>query len=177
MTRDRKQKKSKFMGIPHYVMDSASYAELSGNAVKLLTLMLRRYNGYNNGNLVATWDCMKDYFGSNNTLRSALKSLQDNDLIVIAGVGTTQRKGGKPPTLFAVTWYGVDEYQGKGHMNLKPSAKPLRSDWRPLSPNRTHGVKIALNPPRYDAKTALNPDKSTDSKVQKLHYTQLAANG
>ncbi|MDN2481652.1 hypothetical protein [Vibrio agarivorans] len=177
MARENKRGKTKFVGIPHYVMDSASYAELSGNAVKLLTLMLRQYNGHNNGNLTATWDAMQDHFGSNNTLRSALKSLQDNRLIELTGVGTTQRKGGKPPTLFAITWAGVDEYRGQGNVTVKASPKPLRTDWRPIETKKSQGAKTALNPPRFDAKTALNPKKQHESKVQKLHYTQKAANG
>ncbi|GAL10824.1 hypothetical protein JCM19233_1801 [Vibrio astriarenae] len=74
---------------------------------------------------------MKGHFNSENTFKKALKSLLDNGMLVRSGVGTTERKGGKRPYLYAITWLNVDEYKGKGSMHLTPNKGPIRTDWRP----------------------------------------------
>ena len=45
----QKPQTDRFVRLPHGVIDSAAYASLSGDAVKLLIAICHRYNGYNNG--------------------------------------------------------------------------------------------------------------------------------
>lgn len=128
----RRQSRSahkRYISLPHCVLDSTSYADLNGSAIKLLTLIARQWNGYNNGNLTCTWDQMKPYFGGQDTMRSALKALIKQRLIEITGTGSTSRKGGLPPVLYAITWESIDEYRGKGQMTAKPTSTPIRNDW------------------------------------------------
>ncbi len=128
-----KRSASKFFQIPHYVAKSESFACTSATGIKLLNLVLaHQYNGFNNGNLTIL---QQDYVavGANKTLRAAIRSLLDNRLIVESGHGTTQRVGGKPPKLYAVTWLKIDEYRGGGLMSLSPSNKPHRTDWEPFA--------------------------------------------
>ncbi|WP_299795170.1 hypothetical protein [uncultured Shewanella sp.] len=72
---------------------------------------------------------MKTNFGGQDTMRKALKLLIKNRLIEITGSGSTSRKGGLPPTLYAITWEAVDDYRGKGQMTVKPTTAPIRNDW------------------------------------------------
>lgn len=135
----RRQSRSahkRYISIPHCVLDSTSYAVLNGSAIKLLTLIARQWNGYNNGNLTCTWEQMKPYFGGQDTMRSALKALIKHRLIEITGTGSTSRKGGLPPVLYAITWESVDEYRGKGVMTTQPTLNPLRNDWDKISIHR-----------------------------------------
>ena len=128
----KKQSRSahkRYVSLPHCVIDSASYVQCSSSAIRLLTLIARQWNGYNNGNLTCTWEQMKTYFGGKDTMRKALKSLIENRLIEVTGSGSTSRKGGLPPTLYAITWEAVGEYRGKGEMTIRPTITPLRNDW------------------------------------------------
>lgn len=140
----RRQSRSahkRYISIPHCVLDSTSYADLNGSAIKLLTLIVRQWNGFNNGNLTCTWDQMKSYFGGQDTMRSALKALIKHRLIEVTGTGSTSRKGGLPPVLYAITWESVDEYRGQGQMTTKPTLSPIRNDW-----NKINDHKVSKSP-------------------------------
>ncbi|WP_432468735.1 hypothetical protein [Agarivorans sp. Z349TD_8] len=132
MVRKKKPRtRKRFVGIPHEVVKSASYAKINGSAAKLLTLIAMQYNGKNNGDFTCTWDQMKPYFGGQDTMRKALKALRHHRLIEVTGTGTTQRKGRMPPTLYAITWEAIDDYSKKGHMTATPTITPIRNDWAP----------------------------------------------
>ena len=62
-------------------------------------------------------------------MRNALKALIKHRLVEITGTGTSQRLGGLPPILYAITWEAIDEYRGKGVMTVKPTKAPIRNDW------------------------------------------------
>lgn len=147
----RKQSRSahkRYVSLPHCVLDSASYAKINGNAIKLLTLIARQWNGYNNGNLTSTWEQMKPYFGGQDTMRSALKALLQNRLIEVTGTGTTSRKGGLPPTLYAITWESIDEYRGNGQMTTGHTLKPTRNDWnKAVKVTKSPSPKTGVNTP------------------------------
>jgi len=118
----------KYFGLPHAVMDSRNYLQLSAQAVKLLNDIGRQYGGFNNGDLCATWSMMeKRGWKSRNTLYKALQELLYYGLII------KSKQGGKhAPTLYALTWQSVDECKGK--LDIKETIRPL-GDWKTDKPN------------------------------------------
>jgi len=107
-----------YFGIPHVVMASSNYVRLSSHAVKLLNDLGFQYNGYNNGDLCATWTLMKKRgWKSASTLHKALKELMHYGLIVKSRLG-----GRHMPTLYCLTWQSVDECKGK--LDINPTNTP-----------------------------------------------------
>ena len=63
-----------YITIPHNVLDSVSWRELSGNALKVLLAIYRQYNGRNNGDLCAPFSyAEKHRIGSETTWYKAIK--------------------------------------------------------------------------------------------------------
>jgi hypothetical protein len=98
-----------YFGLPHALMDHQNYLRLSAKAVKLLNDIGRQYNGFNNGDLCATFKLMKKRgWVSKSTLCDALEELIHYGMIVLS------RQGGRHmPSLYALTWQPIDECKGK----------------------------------------------------------------
>lgn len=93
----------RFAGIPHAVMDHPDYATLSANAVRLLLELLRQYNGYNNGDLSATFSVLKKRgFGSKGTIAKVLQELEQRGFLICTRSWKFLNPGGRC-ALFAVT--------------------------------------------------------------------------
>lgn len=108
-TRGRRQSGT-FSLIPHDVQDSSNWRQCSGTAIKLLTDLVRQYNGHNNGNLVACRSVMGGRgWRSPETLHFALLELE------YYGFLERTKQGGLDigPNLFAVTWHAIDECGGR----------------------------------------------------------------
>lgn len=98
-----------FFKLPHAVMDSPSYGSLSGSAVKLLNDLGRQYRGHNNGDLSAAWKVLRGRgWKSRDTLARALSELLELGLIE-----KTRQGGLHLCSLYALTWYAIDECDGK----------------------------------------------------------------
>lgn len=94
-----------FAAIPHSVIDSPAYSNLTGQAIRLLTIIARQYNGANNGLMQATHKyCEPRGIVSEHTLKSAI-----NDLIAHGFIVRTRSRGnscGKNIwAYYALTWY------------------------------------------------------------------------
>jgi DNA-binding transcriptional ArsR family regulator len=109
------------------VIRSQSFANLSAYAVKLLNDLLSQYYGVNNGDLCATFSMMqKRGWKSKGTLNRAIKEL------IEAGFIEVSRQGGRHLcSLYAVTFYAVDECKGK--LDILPTNSP-KSLWRKNEP-------------------------------------------
>lgn len=109
------------------VIRSHVYANLSAYAVKLLNDLLSQYYGSNNGDLCATFSVMqKRGWKSKGTLNRAVKELLDAGFIEIS------RQGGRHLcSLYALTFYAVDECKGK--LDISPTSTP-KSLWRKNEP-------------------------------------------
>lgn len=109
------------------VIRSQVYANLSAYAVKLLNDLLSQYYGSNNGDLCATFSIMqKRGWKSKGTLNRAVKELLD------AGFIEVSRQGGRHLcSLYALTFYAVDECKGK--LDISPTSTP-KSLWRKNEP-------------------------------------------
>jgi hypothetical protein len=109
------------------VLRSQVYANLSAYAVKLLNDLLSQYYGSNNGDLCATFSVMqKRGWKSKGTLNRAVKELLDVGFIEVS------RQGGRHLcSLYALTFYAVDECKGK--LDISPTSTP-KSLWRKNEP-------------------------------------------
>lgn len=99
-----------FIQIPHAVMDSTNWHQLTGNALKLLLTISRAYNGANNGDLSAAFSQLKKRgWRSQNTLNICLKELIHYGFIIKTRQGDLTKK----PSLYALTWHAIDNAKGK----------------------------------------------------------------
>ena len=104
-----------FFQLYHRLLDSERYINLPHPAKSLLMDVARQYNGINNGDLCVTLKVMrKRGWNSNSTLRRALKTLLDADLLILTRQGSLNRC-----SLYALSWLPIDECKGK--LEVKPS--------------------------------------------------------
>ena len=105
-----------FLSLPHNVLDHDSFRTLSPRATKLLIDVAAQYNGHNNGDLCAPLSVMrKRGWKSNDQLFKARKELLDRGLVL------TSRQGGlNKCSLFALTWFQINECEGK--LDIQSSA-------------------------------------------------------
>jgi len=107
----------------HAYFTGPEYAQLSPRAVKCLLDLYTQYRGANNGDLSAAWSIMSKLgWRSRSQLAGALKELTDLGWIL-----QTRQGWNRTPSLYAVTWLGIDRCDGK--IDVKPNATPLHS-WR-----------------------------------------------
>lgn len=98
-----------FIGIPRSVLDSTEFGALSAHATKLAIELARQFRGKNNGDFSAAWSQMvKRGWHSPGTLSRAKKELLESGFAVV-----TRQGGRNCCSLFALTWWAVDECGGK----------------------------------------------------------------
>ena len=104
-----------FLALPHALLNTGKALNLSGWSHKLINDLGVQYNGFNNGDLCATWSMMKKRgWRSPSTLHASVKEL------LLAGFIVVTRQGGRNrPTLYALTWQPVDECKGKLDAGMK----------------------------------------------------------
>ena len=119
--------KGGYVAIPHCVIRSHGYANLSAYAVKLVNELLSQYYGSNNGDLQATFSLLKNRgWKSKGTLNKAIKEL------VASGFVEVSRQGGRNKcSLYAMSFYAIDECNGK--LDIQATTKPT-SLWRKNEP-------------------------------------------
>jgi hypothetical protein len=101
-------------------MEHPNYISLSSHAIRLLVEFAYQYKGSNNGDLAMTWGmAFKRGWKSRDTLNNAIRELETKGWIVCTRKGWV---GG--PTLFALTFHGIDACNGKLTM-ATPSSVPL----------------------------------------------------
>jgi hypothetical protein len=132
----------------HDIFQSQQYAALSARAVKLLLDLYCQYRGENNGDLCATWSVMaKLGWTSKSQLGKALTELEARGWVLRTRQGSINK-----PSLYAVTWCGIDACGGK--LDPGVTCDPMPSNlW-----------KLA---------EALEPKALSARKVRKLHRPAL----
>lgn len=133
-----------FIQIPHFVLDSAQFAELPPYAVKLLFELARQYKGANNGDLSATFNDLKPRgWKSEDTLWRHLAHLEEFGWIV------RTRQGGRylGSNLYAVTFWPIDDCGDKHSMQAERKPSHL---WK----NAVATTKIGV---RYYENRSANP--------------------
>ncbi|OIQ81585.1 hypothetical protein GALL_366380 [mine drainage metagenome] len=99
-----------FVTLPAAVLNGAAYLGIGAHARMLLFDLLAQYRGNNNGDLCAAYSLMKIRgWKSTHTLQAAKSELLEAGLIV------ETRKGARPnlASLYALTWYALDDCNGK----------------------------------------------------------------
>lgn len=113
-----KRERGGFVALPFMVLRSPAFAALSAHAVKLLLDLLAQYNGNNNGDLCAAWKLMQVRgWKSRDTLNKARRELEEKRFL-----DRTRQGGRKVATLFAVTFYAIDDCDGK--LDVRPASTP-----------------------------------------------------
>jgi len=133
-----------FVMLRHDVLNSSAYVRLSAHAIKLLIDIAAQYRGKNNGDLATTWSMMKlRGWRSRDTLGKALRELLD------AGFIEQTRQGGMhKPSLYALTWFSIDECGGKLDV---PATTTASRRWKNTNPNTPcvsiqHGGRVNWAP-------------------------------
>ena len=123
-----------FVRIPHHVINHEIVRTLSCRATKLFVDLLAQYRGYNNGDLCAPLSLMKERgWKSSDQLQKAKNELIEKDVI------TVTRQGGRNKcSLYAVTWFQIDECNGKLDVASTTTA-PV--NWKEGLPSPPRGVK------------------------------------
>lgn len=120
-----------FNAIPHRVLESSKFANLSPQATKLLVDLVSQYRGFNNGDLCAAMTLMQVRgWKSNAGLATAIKELRDTRFLVLT------RQGGKhKPNLYALSFYAINDCKDERgfskfdpHLQIIPSDAP-RNEW------------------------------------------------
>ena len=108
-----------FVALPHAMICSEEWAELSAQAIKLLLDLYAQYKGNNNGDLTMAWSIMKSRgWRSKDTLNRARKVLLKSGWIIC-----TRQGGLRIPGLYAVTWKPIDDCGGK--LDMESTNKAL----------------------------------------------------
>lgn len=98
-----------FLRLPHFLIESKEFADLSANAVKLLLDIAKLYRGNNNGDISAAWSRLsKEGWAAENTMRRALHELLEAGFLV-----TTRHGVRKRCSLYGITWEPIDKCPGK----------------------------------------------------------------
>lgn len=128
-----------FITLPLSVLNGAAFLGVSSHARMLLIDLVAQYRGDNNGDFCAAFSMMKlRGWKSTHTLLAAKKELMDAGLIV------ETRKGARPSkaSLYAVTWYALDDCGGK----LEVTARGFpRGAYRLQDPPPVIGKNTSLN--------------------------------
>lgn len=125
------------MAIPHELLESAEWAQLSAIEVKLLIDLYAQFNGRCNGALSAAWSIMRARgWCSQDTLNRALRGLIGKGFIV-----KTRQGGRNRCSLFAVTWREIQECGGKHDVDATSIAG---NNWKKncYSDNRSNVIRL-----------------------------------
>ena len=107
--KNKRSKTPPFVMLRKDVITSEQYAGLSHKAVKLLVDVMEQYNGNNNGDLCITMTVMKQKgWVSSGTLHAAKNELEKKGFLEL-----TRQGGRNKCSLFAVSFFAVDECGGK----------------------------------------------------------------
>ena len=110
----QKREAGGFVALPFALLRSSEFAALTPHGVKLLIDLLAQYNLRNNGDLSMSFEKTMRPRGwkSKDTLNKARQELVD------AGFITLTRQGGLHRcSLYAVTFYAIDDCDGKMEVN------------------------------------------------------------
>lgn len=108
----------RFLALSGELLDSAQWANLSAFEAKLLIDIAAQYRGNNNGDLCASLTVLKKRgWKSSATLNDALKGLRTKGWIEL-----TRQGGRHQPSLYAITWCGIDFCGGK--LDVAPNPVP-----------------------------------------------------
>jgi hypothetical protein len=99
-----------FAYVPTEVIESDAYRSLPDWAKAGLWAIAAKYHGHSNGDLSLTWPEARLLGVSNEKkLRAGLRLIERTELLVVTRPGGNVRGGEKEPTLYALSWWAIDE--------------------------------------------------------------------
>ena len=111
-----------FVKFPHRVLEHPAFMALGAHACKVILFLASQYNGSNNGDLTIAWKVAKAKgLTSNGALRLATKELMDGGFVI-----QTRQGGRNRCSLFALTWFPINECDGKLDV---PATSVAPNDW------------------------------------------------
>lgn len=127
------------MVVPHCVLNSPAYMDLTGRAVKLLWDVAMQYNIHNNGALLASWRYMNGKRGwtSAYALDKAKTELLEHDLVVQTVQGRLPNKA----SWYGLTWLALDTIDGL-EISTQVWPRGAYARWKPKQ-----GSQRKRNPP------------------------------
>jgi hypothetical protein len=153
MKRGRRARRSggSFAAIPHVILQSGEYAALSARAVKLLLDVFGQFNGRNNGDLAAAPSMMRERgWKSNAMLSGALAELLDTGFLVQTRMGGRNRAA-----LYAVTWLGVNDCEGK--LDARPGSGAPLLLWKAAHRSEVSKYRLASSAQTGENENAIPP--------------------
>ena len=125
-----------FVMFPHHVLRHEVLSKLSPRASKLVIDLMAQYQGDNNGDLSAPLSQMRARgWNSSDQLNKAKKELINEDVIWV-----TRQGGRNLASLYALTWFPIDECEGK--LDVSPT-QTAPVNWRNKLPSPSGGVKTS----------------------------------
>lgn len=116
-----KSKSSRYFALPWSIIQNEHFTKLSPIAKALFIDLAAQYNGFNNGDLCASWSVMKKRgWKSKATLQKAINELLSYGLIIMSRYGG---KFNRIANLYAFTFLKIHECNGK--IQIKPTKAPL----------------------------------------------------
>lgn len=95
-----------YASIEHRVLDSPAFADLGFASRAVLLLMVRQYNGSNNGHIQATFSWMNRYgIGSEHTLQKSIAELISHGFVY----RTRSHGANKAWARYALTWLPISK--------------------------------------------------------------------
>lgn len=115
------------------VIDSLAFADLTGEEIRLLLLVVRQWNGKNNGQLQATFSfCKRRGVRSQTTLQKSIASLISHGLLVrTRGHGISMVDGKNIPAKYAITWRPLCDKQHRTGLFVHGFIKNAYQKWKP----------------------------------------------
>lgn len=153
--------KHPYAAIEHRVVDSPAYADLAFSSRCLLVLLTRQLTRDNNGHLQASFEwCKRFGFGSEHTLRAAIRELIAHGLIY-----RTRSHGANGAwARYAVTWLPIKKSDG---LFLAGFVSCAWRNWQPIQKKSTRqkvqdesGKKCSFTPENPAENAGIPPAKN-----------------
>lgn len=117
-----------FLALPHVVLRSDEFANLSPRATKLMLDLLAQYKGDNNGDLCAAVKLMGERgWRSKDRLAHAVRELLHKSFLVV-----TRQGGRHRASLYGVTFFDIDWCNGK--LDIEAPTRKLMGAWHREKP-------------------------------------------
>lgn len=116
---------SRFVGLPHSMLNSPDYIGLTTKSKTLLVDLTFQYNGRNNGDLTAALAILKKRgWKRSATISAAVTELMEAGIIIRTREGKFQNPHSRC-ALYALSWAAIDECDGKD-LEVSPTMTPPR---------------------------------------------------
>ena len=120
-----------FAGIPNDVIDSPAFADLTGEAVRVLLILARQCNGHNNGLLQAAYSyCRPRGIGSPHTLQAAIASLIEHGFIYRTR-GHGMKEGKNICAAYALTFRQICDKKNRKNLFMDGFVSNAWHEWKP----------------------------------------------